>query len=76
LTVDATRVRWVYLHAPREVIAERLAERRGHYMPPTLLDSQLATLEVPEDALTVDVSPDPGTVVATLLQGLGLQRPS
>ncbi len=76
LTVDTARQRWVYLWAPREVLAERLARRRGHYMPTTLLDSQLATLEVPEGALAVDVSPDPDTVVATLLRGLELQRSS
>jgi gluconokinase len=76
LTVDPTRERWVALWAPRDVIAQRLAARRGHYMPPTLLDSQLATLERAEEALQVDVSADPDTVVATLLRELGLQRPS
>jgi gluconokinase len=76
LTVDPTRERWVYLWAPREVIAQRLAARRGHYMPPTLLDSQLATLELSEDVLTVDASADPDAVVATILRELGLQRPS
>jgi gluconokinase len=71
LTVDAARQRWVYLHAPRELIAERLKARRGHYMPLALLDSQLMTLEVPEDALRVDASADPDTLVATLLRELG-----
>jgi gluconokinase len=75
LSVDAARQRWVYLWAPRELIAQRLAARRGHYMPPSLLDSQLGTLEVPEDALPVDVSADVDTVVATVLRELGLQRP-
>jgi gluconokinase len=75
LSVDPTRERWVYLWAPREVIARRLAERRGHYMPPTLLGSQLATLELPEGVLKVDVSAGPDAVVATLLRELGLQRP-
>lgn len=75
LSVDAARQRWVYLWAPRELIARRLAARRGHYMPPALLDSQLRTLEVPEDALAVDVSADVDAVVATVLRGLGLQRP-
>lgn len=37
----------VYLTAPRSVISERLANRRGHYMRPGLLDSQLADLEPP-----------------------------
>ena len=37
----------VYLTAPRSVILERLANRRGHYMRPGLLDSQLIDLEPP-----------------------------
>jgi carbohydrate kinase (thermoresistant glucokinase family) len=37
----------VYLDASYEVVAARLAKRKGHYMPAALLDSQFATLEVP-----------------------------
>lgn len=70
LTVDPARQRWVYLEAPRELIAGRLRARRGHYMPPALLDSQLAALEVPEDALRLDASADPDTLVATLVREL------
>lgn len=77
LTVDSARQRWVYLHASRELIAERLKRRTGHYMSPALLDSQLATLEVPRGALSVDVSTvEPDAVVATLLRELGLQSPT
>jgi gluconokinase len=72
LTVDAARVRWVYLWAPREVIARRLAQRTGHFMPPSLLDSQLQTLEAPADALRVDVTAGLDEVVATLRAALGL----
>ena len=39
---------FLYLEAPREIIAERLAARERHYMPPVLLDSQLAILEPPD----------------------------
>jgi len=44
---------FVLLDGPKELIAERLAERHNHYMNPKLLDSQLATLESPKDALRV-----------------------
>ncbi|WP_164017786.1 gluconokinase [Pyxidicoccus trucidator] len=71
LEVDPSRMRWVYLDAPREVLARRLSQRHGHFMPPSLLDSQLATLEVPEDALRVDVSPPPDVVVKRIREGLG-----
>lgn len=72
LTVDPARVRWVYLWAPREVIASRLAARTGHFMPLTLLGSQWETLETPEDALQVDVTPGPDEVVATIRARLGV----
>src|SRR5579884_1235439 len=40
-------VRFVYLAVDEKVLAARLAARQGHYMPPSLLPSQLATLEPP-----------------------------
>ena len=54
----APATRFVFLHGEPALIAERLAARRGHYMPASLLRSQLDTLEPPsadEDALTLDV---------------------
>jgi gluconokinase len=63
-------VRFVYLAGPRELIAERMANRRGHFMPPSLLDSQLAILEEPsadERAWVCDISETPEAIVATLL---------
>ncbi len=36
---------FIHLEGPRDLILERLSRRRGHFMPPCLLDSQLATLE-------------------------------
>jgi carbohydrate kinase (thermoresistant glucokinase family) len=59
-------VRLVYLTAAPALIAERLARRRGHFMPASLLESQLATLEPPgpdENALTVSVEAPVETVV-------------
>lgn len=72
LTVDPAQVKWVFLWAPREVIASRLAHRTGHFMPPSLLDSQFAALEAPKDALPVDVTPGPDAVVAVIREQLGL----
>src|SRR4051794_34618401 len=51
-------VTFVLLDGSREVLAARLSARRGHYMPPTLLDSQLGILERPgpdEQAICVDI---------------------
>lgn len=41
---------FVYLRAAPRLLVQRLAERRGHFFPPALLESQLATLEEPPDA--------------------------
>jgi gluconokinase len=39
-------VRFVHLHGSRELLERRLGEREGHFMPSSLLDSQLETLEL------------------------------
>jgi len=60
---------FLMLHADERVLAARLAARRGHFMPGSLLESQLATLEplgADENGATVDVSgPVDQTVAAT-----------
>ena len=67
----------VYLHGARELLAERMTERPGHFMPTPLLDSQLATLEPPtsdENAIEMDVVLPPAEIVARVerwLQGGG-----
>lgn len=68
-------LQFVFLHGDRELLASRLTSRSDHYMPATLLDSQLATLEVPapRDALWCDVANPPATIVA---QALAYIRPS
>ena len=42
---EAGQVQFLHLAAPKSVLAERVAARKGHFMPPALLDSQYATLE-------------------------------
>jgi gluconokinase len=62
---------FIYLSGPRVLLEERLAARRGHYMPASLLDSQLATLEEPspdEGAWVCDISESANAIVAMLLQ--------
>ena len=66
-------VRIVYLHGSRELIGERQAARRNHFMPPALLDSQFATLEEPgpdESPITVSVEPAPLQVVDAIVAQL------
>ena len=64
-------VRFVYLAGSRALLAERLAQRRGHFMPPALLESQLSILEEPspdERAWVCDISQAPDAIVADLVK--------
>ena len=70
LRAGASELRFVFLRGPRELIAARLAGRRGHFMPPSLLDSQFATLEEPlsdEGTWVCDISESPKDLVADLV---------
>jgi gluconokinase len=70
---DAPDLALVYLHGSRELLAERIGHRPGHFMPTSLLDSQLATLEPPtadENAIAMDVVLPPDEIVARVEKGL------
>jgi gluconokinase len=62
----------VYLKGTRELIQQRLSERRDHYMNPMLLASQFEILEEPEGALAIDVSLSTTEIVKRIRVGLGL----
>jgi len=72
LRVDPDRVRFVYLKGSADLIAKRMRDRAGHFMPPGLLESQLTTLEEPEDALTLDIHHSPQELVDQILQHFNL----
>ncbi|MGC9199288.1 MAG: gluconokinase [Acidobacteriaceae bacterium] len=61
-------VLFVWLDGSKDLIAGRLAERKNHYMNPGLLDSQLATLEPPSDALRIVNDRRPEEVVNEIMQ--------
>jgi len=63
-------VRFVFLDGDKELIRARLLERRGHYMNPTLLDSQFAILERPQDALRLDAAGSPATLARNIRTAL------
>jgi gluconokinase len=60
----------VYLHAPAELIHSRLQARSHRYMPASLLESQLAALEPPMDAIAIDVAAEPSSCIAAILARL------
>jgi gluconokinase len=69
---------FVYLEGGRALLAQRLAGRKGHFMPADLLDSQLATLEPPgpdEPAITVSVDATPEEIVEMIVARLNLEAP-
>jgi gluconokinase len=69
-SVGDAGVHFVYLAGSRALIEERMGNRRGHFMPPSLLDSQLAILEEPspdEHAWACDISEEPHAIVADLV---------
>ena len=68
-------LRFVHLRGTRSVLECRLNQRQGHYMPASLLDSQLQTLEPPtadEQALEFDITVAPATLASRAAQGLGV----
>lgn len=65
-------VRFVYLRGSEALIRERLRNRSGHFMKDDLLTSQLAALEEPADAITVDIDDRPLRVVEKVRTALGL----
>lgn len=69
---DAEAVlRFIHLRGPRAVIEARMAARQGHYMPVSLLESQLAILEETPDLRAVSLEQEPEAMVAEILAGLG-----
>ena len=64
------QVVFVHLAATPELIERRLEQRKGHFMNPSLLESQFATLETPQTALTLDASLPPVALVQQLRDAL------
>jgi gluconokinase len=71
LRVDE-QVRFVYLKASEELLSRRLLERQGHYMKRQMLESQLATLEEPTDAIVIKADRLPDDIVREIRKDLGL----
>ncbi|EWT01367.1 gluconate kinase [Intrasporangium oryzae NRRL B-24470] len=70
-------VEFVHLDGSADVIRGRMSSRAGHYMPTSLLDSQVATLEplgADESGLVLDVALSPSELVDRAVEGLGLRR--
>jgi gluconokinase len=68
---SAEELKFVYLKGTKGVLLARL-ERPDHFMPSSLLDSQLATLEEPQDAIMIDIELEPNAVISIILDALAI----
>jgi gluconokinase len=79
LVGDRRNVRIVYLKGDRDLIAQRIAARADHFMPPQLLDSQFDALEEPradEHPIVVSIAPHPREIVEAIVEKLGVENPT
>ena len=67
------RIRFVLLEADKAILEKRVEGRKGHFMSPKLLDSQLAILEVPKDGIRISVAGTPIDAVGAILAALKLK---
>jgi gluconokinase len=63
---------FVYLAVAPGEIERRLKQRKGHFMNPALIESQFATLEKPQNALTLDASLPPAVLVQQVRKALAI----
>ena len=64
------QVIFVHLAASPDVIQRRLEHRQGHFMNPSLIESQFSTLETPQTGLSLDASLPPAVLVQQVRQAL------
>jgi gluconokinase len=70
-------VRLVHLHGEADIVRRRMAARRDHFMPPSLIDSQISTLELPdaeENVLTVDIAAPQKDIADAIIFKLNLKN--
>jgi gluconokinase len=74
LAADTGKVKFVFLRGAPALIAERLANRKGHFFDPALLQSQFNDLEKPCGVPEVEVSPPPEIIADTIITALQLRH--
>jgi 6-phosphogluconate dehydrogenase len=63
---------FIYLKGPQSLLTQRLETRVGHYMTAQLLSSQLEILEIPKEALVVNIECSPSEMVTKIINELSL----
>ncbi|TDN38040.1 gluconokinase [Hymenobacter sp. UV11] len=67
---------WVFLTGDRDLLLHRMESRQGSYMKANMLDSQLATLEMPTYGLHLNVADSPQQLVGEIIAQLSLPKPA
>ncbi|WP_137401038.1 NADP-dependent phosphogluconate dehydrogenase [Echinicola rosea] len=67
---NGVQIHWFFLKGDEALIADRMQQREGHYMPVTLLSSQLETLELPRHATTIAIDQTPEKIVEDIMSDL------
>ncbi len=70
LNEASENVKWVYLNGDYETIKQRMEKRPDHFMKSDLLRSQFETLEVPSDAIEIDITSSIGEIVVKIINNI------
>lgn len=65
-------ITFIHLTGPYDLLKERLRARKRHFMNPSLLDDQLKTLEVPEDAISIEIGDTVSNIAQNIVDKLDL----
>jgi len=60
----------VFLKGSYDLIKKRMEERKGHFMPASMLSSQFETLEIPRESITIDISKSPDEIVERIISDI------
>ncbi len=71
----ASQVEFIYLSGTFEEISERLRQRKNHFMPAGLLQSQFDALEIPLDAITVSIMKTPERILSEVIDLYKTKKP-
>ncbi len=69
------QIEFVYLEGSKVEILRRLEDRKNHFMPAGLLDSQISTLEIPKNAIAVSIQHAPDKMVQKIIDQYQIKKP-
>lgn len=70
LAQGGVKIRYVLLDGDYDTLKDRMDKRTDHFMPPSLIASQLETLEKPGDAIAVDIRQSVESILTNIDFGL------